>query len=118
MKLYLIPSTGEWLGTQADAKAAAREVGCDFDQLEVPTDKTGLLEFLNRHQVGQLEDLPDRGGFAAPVPAKQDPTDWITADAPEDAVLSFIFDKADGRAIERIFEALGTRFHEMQRASK
>lgn len=42
MKLYR-NSAGEWFGTQADAKADKIE----FSAVEVPTDKAGLLDFLN-----------------------------------------------------------------------
>lgn len=51
MKLYLVnDSNGNALrfeGTQADAKSAAKLAEGDFEQFEVPTDKPGLIEFLN-----------------------------------------------------------------------
>lgn len=51
MKLYLVnDSDGRALrieGTQADAKSAAKIAEGDFEQIEVPTDKNGLIEFLN-----------------------------------------------------------------------
>ena len=44
MKLYR--SLGRvWTGTQADAKAA--QGGKDFEEKDVPTDKAGLMAFLN-----------------------------------------------------------------------
>jgi len=44
MNLYL--SLGHiWTGTQADARAA--QGGKDFQSIDVPTDKAGLLAFLN-----------------------------------------------------------------------
>ena len=46
MKLYT-DNKGRWAGTQADAK----QLGA-FEQIEVPTDKPNLLEFLNKHSVG------------------------------------------------------------------
>lgn len=49
MKLYT-NNKGQWAGTQADAK----QLG-DFEQIEVPTDKPSLLEFLNKHHVGGNE---------------------------------------------------------------
>lgn len=49
MILYL--SNGcDWTGTQADAKA--KQGGKDFETIEVPTDKTGLMAF--------LQAMPDR----------------------------------------------------------
>lgn len=46
MRLYT-DNNGRWAGTQADAKEFGK-----FDQVEVPTDKPTLLEFLNKHNVG------------------------------------------------------------------
>lgn len=48
MRLYT-NNEGGWAGTQADAKAWGK-----FEQVEVPTDKTMLLEFLNTHAVGAV----------------------------------------------------------------
>ena len=48
MRLYT-NNEGGWAGTQADAKALGK-----FEQVEVPTDKTMLLEFLNTHAVGAV----------------------------------------------------------------
>ena len=49
MKLYT-DYKGRWAGTQADAK----QFGA-FEQVEVPTDKPTLLEFLNEYQVGAAD---------------------------------------------------------------
>ena len=46
MRLYT-NNEGGWAGTQADAKVWGK-----FEQVEVPTDKATLLEFLNTHAVG------------------------------------------------------------------
>jgi hypothetical protein len=51
MKLYQSPD-GVWTGTQADAKAHARDNATTWKEVEVPVDKAGLLAFLNRHHVG------------------------------------------------------------------
>jgi hypothetical protein len=50
MKLYLI--SGRYYGTQADAKPAAVEAGIKASQIgdhevDVPTDKSGLISYLN-----------------------------------------------------------------------
>ncbi len=49
MKLYLI--AGEYVGTQADARDLGKRVGIKIDadshEAEVPTDKAGLLSYLN-----------------------------------------------------------------------
>lgn len=41
MKLYL--AAGEYVGTQAEARKLDRE----FEQIDVPNDKAGLIDFLN-----------------------------------------------------------------------
>lgn len=46
MRLYT-DHKGNWAGTQADAKQFG-----EYEQVEVPTDKPTLLEFLNEHRVG------------------------------------------------------------------
>ena len=52
MKLY-VNHFGQWAGNQDDA----RSYGHPFDQVEVPYDKKGLLEFLNENKV--IIGLPD-----------------------------------------------------------
>ena len=57
MKLSL--SLGHvWTGTQADARAA--QGGKDFETVEVPTDKPGLIAWLNQHWagLGRQSELP------------------------------------------------------------
>ena len=46
MKLYVNEDRTKWVGTQAEAK---KEQGT-FEVFDVPVDKTGLLEFLNREE--------------------------------------------------------------------
>lgn len=95
MNLYL--SLGRvWTGTQAGAKAT--QGGKDFESIEVPTDKPGLLAFLNAYMVrfggaaaaiappdldleavaaampGMALTLPNTATFAAPAPAIVSPT--------------------------------------------
>lgn len=48
MRLYT-NGEGSWVGTQADAR---KEFGKDWNEVDVPTDKTSLLEFLNDMSVG------------------------------------------------------------------
>lgn len=50
MKLYT-DHKGNWAGTQAHAKQFG-----EYEQVEVPTDKPNLLEFLNKHSVGAYVD--------------------------------------------------------------
>lgn len=54
MRLY-VSTDGVWTGTQADAKAHAKDTGLRWTEVEVPTDKAGLMGFLNDHSVGRIE---------------------------------------------------------------
>ena len=47
MRLYTTPK-GRWAGTQADAK----KLGA-YMEYDVPTNKSGLMDFLNRHGVNE-----------------------------------------------------------------
>lgn len=65
MKLYRTEYEGDpdvvfsWQGTQADAKAARKEleakscVGVKTEDVDVPTDKPGLLAWLNENVTGK-----------------------------------------------------------------
>ena len=56
MQLYC-NSKGQWSGTQADATKLKRENnGLDFQAVNVPTDKKGLLDFLNKKEFKRQED--------------------------------------------------------------
>src|SRR3546814_16923163 len=47
MRLYLT-STGEWTGNQSDAAGLVRANGGTWAQIEVPTDKPGLIAWLTQ----------------------------------------------------------------------
>jgi hypothetical protein len=65
MRLYVTPS-GRWAGTQAAAVAVAREADAGrWTQFEVPTDKPGLLAFLDERRVRAEAGLPDDLAIAA-----------------------------------------------------
>lgn len=53
MRLYRT-TAGEWAGTQADARALA---GKAWQEVDVPTDKPGLLAFLNGRRTQELPEL-------------------------------------------------------------
>ena len=79
MKLYT-DSNGRWAGTQSDAK----QFGA-FEQVEVPTDKPTLLEFLNEYQVGaadvvsaQMEMVQQK---THPLSCSANPNLWDVHDA-------------------------------------
>ena len=65
MRLY-VSKNNQWTGTQSDAKALGF-----YEQIEVPTDKPGLMEFLNN--------------FNSPTPAQVDtimPVDVVSNQYP------------------------------------
>lgn len=111
MRLYVTPS-GKWAGTQADAVRVARESDAGrWTQVEVPTDKRGLIAFLtDRNVVGASSEnleLP-----AAPPPTSPDAGWDFTASEIED----FILNRATVAQVENIFAVLGTRFAERRAA--
>lgn len=65
MRLYQSPD-GVWTGTQADAKAHAKDADTTWQETEVPVDKAGLLAFLNQHRVGSPAPVVS----SAPPPPK------------------------------------------------
>ena len=48
MKLH-ITGDGDWAGTQDQARKLARERGTDWNTVDVPTDKPGLIAWLNEN---------------------------------------------------------------------
>lgn len=67
MRLYQSPD-GVWTGTQADAKAHARDANTTWKETEVPVDKAGLMAFLNQHRVGAASSVSPAPAPAAPPP--------------------------------------------------
>lgn len=76
MKLYTTPG-GQWAGTEKDWKAALKAEGIDaktYDgrrQIEIPTDKAGLMEFLTFYNVNVIDPgahpaIEAVGGGASP----------------------------------------------------
>ena len=65
MKLYLTRAK-EWAGTQDDARKLA---GRDFVAVEVPTDKAGLLAFLNALQSSLLQPVQSQAPVASAAPS-------------------------------------------------
>ena len=59
MKLYITPG-GQWAGTEKDWKANLKSEGIDAKtytgrkQIDIPTDKAGLMEFLTFHNVNVI----------------------------------------------------------------
>lgn len=111
MKLYLCQD-GTYAGTQADAKLRGKH----FEQVEVPTDKEGLISYLNQ-MLNAVSDLrPPEDQFTTVV-ERQDPIiERVPAPAIETAVaLDEAFMKAKlgqqltlaGIALENAFQRIG-----------
>lgn len=142
MRLYVTPN-GQWAGTQADAKAIAKEEGTGWEQVEVPTDKEGLLCFLNCHRVdGMCSDakamMPDTAtitaGFAEAMGGplatdteierqrdhqayQPDPEKVARSEAAFTATQmeDFILHRATVAQVENLFACLGNRFAEARK---
>jgi len=72
MRLY-VSSKGEWFGTQRDAQRSAPR---DWREVEVPTSKNDLINYLSANKVGSTA-APE----AAPAPAPEFTSELLTNDA-------------------------------------
>ena len=95
MKLYT-DNRGTWVGTQADTKKKKYA----FEQVDVPTDKPNLLEFLNKMQV------PGRPGEAVLPEKKEEPA----AEVPIPKWKQEWLNKMDAQALETKAEILIEEF--------
>lgn len=132
MRLYrlIIQNRVRYAGTQADARAMKRETGAAWTEVEVPTDKGGLIAFLN-------ENAPITSAPASSppptltAPAAQSTTSTLRAplsldaasvlarmDNPDgrvDAVVEAIAAMKGGYALKRVAGAVAVRFEELAR---
>lgn len=133
MRFYRITVRGRarYAGTQVDACAMKRETGADWSEVEVPTDKAGLLAFLNENALGPLAPIdPPSAPPVAGVPIVQAfapaaaplPLDAISVlarmDNPAlsiDAMVEGIARMKGGYALKRVAGAVAIRFEELSR---
>ena len=124
MRLYVTPA-GQWAGTQADAKKLGQ-----FAEVDVPTDKPGLLAWLNEQRVGDTgqrgccpymgtrqcecgqepDDIADLLGEPEPEP--------VAAPRPVDMTASAILSRMDNPDIrvDDVVEAIGkSKMHALKR---
>jgi hypothetical protein len=123
MKLYET-RTGEIVGTQAEAKASGR----GWQQVEVPTDKPGLIAYLNNNRHIPC-DLPHETTERLPAPpvgsgsaecdkckwtpkARQQYSERIARDLTTDAMVSYI-ENADAALLARLAENVCWRIKEL-----
>lgn len=105
MRLYLT-STGKWTGNQNDAAGLVRANGGTWEQIDVPTDKPGLIAWLTQQWA--------RFSMIAPMTA---PTD---ADAQRLRRISIEeeIQSCDLPRLAVLAQNVAWRFHELARASK
>lgn len=109
MRLYRTPS-GSWAGTQADAKALAKSEGTAWAELEVPTDKPGLLAFLNENRVGAARRPEERTERLEATPPAREAQSTPTAPPRPDMGATAILSRIDnpGRDIDGAVELIAT----------
>lgn len=132
MRLYCTDA-GQWAGTQADARALA---GKAWEEVDVPTDKPGLLAWLNGNKVAaggpsavpgltlapivvaEATHLAEPAPIAAPTTCpkcSRTPRAAETLAKGDDieALAEWIW-RAEGWQIERVLGALGGRLAELR----
>ncbi len=107
MKLY-VNHFGQWAGNQDDA----RSYGHPFDQVEVPYDKKGLLEFLNENKVtvGLPDNVPpphDPERIPSQKPNYVDPI-IVTSGNTTSTPLAYVRDEVGILEIENVYKNLVT----------
>jgi|TARA_R110000824_G_scaffold61694_1_gene163840 hypothetical protein len=108
MKLYVTP-TGEWTGTQTDAKKLAKQHNTTCDVFEVPVDKKGLLDFLNEHQVSINSGLESRiTEVTTPVVAGREEEVKIVGQTREAYMRNWRQEQADWNSEYKCNEAIET----------
>jgi hypothetical protein len=121
MIFYRVNSTPlRIVGTQVDARREAREAKVDWEQTDVPTDKAGLMEFVNEllaRMAPVQATLIDPMGEKEPVPTNVIVSPNLQRDFTADEIENFILDRATVAQVENIFSCLGTRFAEKRRAA-
>lgn len=125
--------------TQDKAKRAARDLKCDWEPHDVPTDKEGLMEYLNSHDcsaesvttlVGEPIDTSDiaeadeaffeKAELVEPTSRREEASfgsSQLGGSYEATDIEEFILDRASVRQVENIFMCLGARFKELANAS-
>lgn len=133
MRLYrlIVADRPHYVGTQADARALKRETSAAWSEVEVPTDKAGLIAFLNEIaaaapplRVATLPQTLEPAPITAPLPtlAPSHPLDagsiLARLDNPDlgiDAIVEGIARMKGGYALKRVAGAVAIRFEELSR---
>lgn len=124
MRLYRLIVAGRprYVGTQADARAMKRDTGAAWTEIDVPTDKAGLLDFLDAPAAPEEDTatppearrVPNNRSAvaldAASVLARMD-----NPDLDLDAIVEAIAVMKGGYALKRVAGAVAIRFEELSR---
>jgi hypothetical protein len=97
---------GQWCGTQAEARSVA---GKDWVQVNVPTDKPALIDWLNKRDWitrDTLDRLEPSNEPDDTMPLVREAAKRVSIYEIEDYILN----RATVAGVEDIFAALGTRF--------
>lgn len=132
MRLYRISGQSsreqrQWVGTQEEARKGSKERGGFFDLVDVPTDKSGLLEYLNKAEHERaawakaeapqmtVEEIKHSNTPEAHK-AWRDLQNRPPAPKPEDgaeALVDWLFDHASPSQVCDVFLGLSSRFREI-----
>lgn len=77
MRLYRT-DRGQWYGTQAEARAEAKTYQCNWWAVIVPTDKPGLLEWLNSNPDANPHEEPAKAEEPVAHTVMYKPHPWQT----------------------------------------
>jgi hypothetical protein len=100
MKLYRT-DTGRWASNERDARRLARADNTRFGAVDVPTDKAGLLAWLNAQPLPGASREPAGESLVGTPPSEQLPPDPFVAPGPP---VEFLED----RTVAPASDALGT----------
>lgn len=110
MRLYLT-SAGEWTGNQSDAAGLARANGGTWEQIDVPTDKPGLIAWLTG-QWARFSIVPTPLCPSATTEAEAQRAESLRRISIEEEIQS-----CDLPRLVVLAENVAWRFHELARAS-
>ena len=111
MRLYLT-AAGRYVGTQDEA----RKDGKGWALAEVPTDKAGLIDYLNDQlPVADEPSFDNVVPLPPPILREADPklVDAGKRIRTADAIEDFILNEATVAQVENIFSTIGARFAEL-----
>ena len=112
MRLYLT-STGEWTGNQSDAAGLVRANGGTWEQIDVPTDKPGLIAWLTQQWARFSTIAAPSAPMTAPTDADAQRAESLRRISIEEEIQS-----CDLPRLAVLAENVAWRFHELARASK